>query len=225
MPRHFIFPTATALTLAATLAHASPLALLYDQSNVPDQVSAGASPTQHAPTFSAQLADDFEVNDSAGWTVSEFIFSIGFTDPDGTDPGQPPYDIYVYPDAGGMPAATAACERPAIPGTYEALPGGAMNVTVPLEVPCVLGEGRYWLQVSPVLAVPYSLWGYKSTAAPILNEPVFRNPDGSYGIGCTDWEVFSACLPNPSGGVPNFQFEVLGSVGQSDLIFSDGFDG
>jgi hypothetical protein len=228
MLRYFLRIAITGLCFAtaSTWADSSGLVLLYDQSVVPSQTSGGAYPTQHASTYSVQLADDFIVGDDAGWTINEFTFAIDFTDPNGTDPGQPPYDIYVYPDAAGVPAVSASCQYPAMPGTLDpTLPGGEMNVTVPLAPACFLPPGHYWVQVSPVLDVPYSLWGYNATDSAVLHEPVFRNPDNSYDTGCTDWTVTSACLPNPFGGVPNFQFQVLGSIGAGDSIFADGFDG
>jgi len=228
MLRHLLLTAVAGLcfTTASARADGSGLALLYDQSVVSGGTSGGASPTQNASTFSVQLADDFVVDDDAGWTINQFAFAITFTDPNGTPPGQPPYDIFVYPDAAGLPAAGAACEYPATPGTLDStLPGGQINVTVPLAPACFLPPGQYWVQVSPVLDVPYSLWGYNTTASAVLHEPVFRNTDDSYETGCTGWTVISACLPNPSGGTPNLQFQVFGSIGAGDSIFADGFDG
>lgn len=228
MLRHFLLTAVAGLcfTTSSVWADTSGFGLLYDQSVVSGQTGSGGSPTQHASTFSAQLADDFVVGDDAGWTINEFTFAFSFTDQNGTPPGQPPYDIYVYPDAAGRPAANAICQYPATPGTLDpTLAGGQINVTVPLAPACFLPPGQYWVQVSPVLDLPYSLWGYNASPSAVLHEPVFRNPDNSYETGCIDWTVFSACLPNPTGGTPDFQFQVLGSIGAGDSIFADSFDG
>lgn len=182
-----------------------------------------------------EIADDFDVSDVEGWTVTELKFSVSFASATGDpDPGQPPYLIAIYPDSAGMPAATALCEYAAAAGTTDAsLPGGEINVSVVLPTPCTLSQGRYWLAMSVVLEPPVnSLWSYMAIpdAAGILSEPVYRNPDDHWGTGCVEWtRAYSSqppCLVNFSvGQMPNMMFQVFGTPGAgSDEIFSDGFD-
>lgn len=226
-PSAAIRPLVLAAFLAASSAHAGTSGvMLYDQGAKGD---GGASPTQHTSAVLDEIADDFEVTGPQGWTVNEVRFSVTFVDPDGTPPGQPPYDIAFYPDDNGRPAATAACSAPAAPGTTDATaPGGSMNVSVPLPNPCVLPPGRYWLAMSVVLEPPpYSLWGFVVSTPAVYGEPVYRNPGDAYGTGCVDWTpaYSNNCLINFAEGVPGMMFQLFGSVTQApDAIFANGFE-
>jgi hypothetical protein len=198
--------------------------VLFDQSDT--SISGGASPTQQMAVAKDEIADDFEVTAAQGWTITQVKLDVLYTDPDGTPPGQPPYLLRFYPDDNGLPAATARCEYTSAPGVTD-YPGSGLNVTVALPTPCVLPAGRYWMSMSPILEpVPYSLWGYNAPAAHVLNEPVYRNPDGYWGTGCVEWKAAytNNCLFNPAAGKPNMIFQLLGTVGAGDAIFDDGFE-
>jgi hypothetical protein len=199
--------------------------VLYDQST---QGNGGASPTQHMSAAADEIADDFEVTGASGWTVTDLKFSVSFVDPDSTPPGQPPYDIAIYPDDNGKPAAAARCSAPSAAGTTNAsAPGGELNVTVHLPAACVLAPGRYWVAMSVVLQPPpYSMWAYVDDTPPAFSEPVYRNPDNVWGTGCVTWTpaYSQRCLVSFSEGMPNMVFQVLGSTVQADAVFADGFD-
>lgn len=232
--RSCVLPSALlAVAMAcSTTANAGTGGLLYDQAQPGD---GGASPTQQMSFAKDEIADDFDVPDSEGWTVTGLKFVVNFVSMNGNpDPGQPPYLVAFYPDNAGMPAATALCEYDAAPGTTDAsLPGGEINVSVVLPTPCTLPQGRYWLAMSVVLEPPVnSLWNYVATpdAPGILSEPVYRNPDDHWGTGCVEWtRAYSSqppCLVNFSiGQMPNMMFQVFGNVGGiGDEIFANGFD-
>ena len=199
---------------------------LYDQTDV--SALGGASPTQQTGSANDEIADDFEVADPEGWTVAEVRLSLDFVDMNNTPPGQPPYLIAFYADEAGSPAGTATCEYDSAPGvTDDTLPGASMNVSVILPKPCRLSVGRYWMAMSVVLAPPpYSLWTYNAPSSSVLSEPKYRNPDNTWGTGCIDWTpaYSGGCLINPSTGMPNMVFQLLGSVGSGDRIFSNGFE-
>lgn len=230
--RSSVLPAALlAVTMAFSMtAHAGTGGLLYDQAQ---PGNGGASPTQQMSFAKDEIADDFDVPDVEGWTVTELKFAMSFVSATGDpDPGQPPYLIAIYPDSAGMPAATALCEYEAAAGTTNAsLPG--INVSVVLPTPCTLSQGRYWLAMSVVLEPPVnSLWDYVviPDAPGMLSEPVYRNPDNHWSTGCVEWtRAYSSqppCLVNFSvGQMPNMMFQVFGTPGAgSDEIFSDGFD-
>jgi len=105
MLRHLLLTAVAGLcfTTASARADGSGLALLYDQSVVSGGTSGGASPTQHASTFSVQLADEFVVDDDAGWTINQFAFAITFT-----------ATIVVGTSAALYPAWRAAARRPTL---------------------------------------------------------------------------------------------------------------
>jgi len=225
--------TVLAMVAVATDAAASPEgsvpSILYDQA-APG--SGGASPTQQMGFANDEIADDFEVTDAAGWTVTSVKFAIDFVSQGGLDPGQPPYLIAFYADDAGMPAANALCEFDSAPGTYDnSVPGGELNVSVVLPTPCALAPGRYWLAMSVVMdSTVNSLWAYVTTAMPgYFSEPVYRNPDNHWGTNCVDWtHAYTSqppCLINfSSGQMPNMMFQVLGTISADDVLFEDGFD-
>jgi hypothetical protein len=200
--------------------------LLYDQSDV--SMQGGASPVQQAGYANDEMADDFVVAGVDGWTVTQIKLALTFVDPNGTDPGQPPYLIAFYPDQNGSPADTAVCEYDAAPGATDiTLPGGSLNVTVTLPTPCVLPAGTYWMAMSvDLVPPPDSLWIYNAPPSFIGQEPVYRNPDNYWGTDCIDWTpAYSGfCQFNPANGSPNMVFQLMGAVGTNEIIFANGFD-
>ncbi len=210
---------------AASAAGSAPSGnVLFDQSDL--SILGGASPTQQMTVAKDEIADDFEVTNPEGWTITQVVLAVNYTDMNSTPPGQPPYLLTFYPDENGHPAATASCDYASAQGVTD-YPGSGLNVSVVLPAPCMLSAGRYWMAMSAILdPPPYSLWVYNAPPAFVFNEPVYRNPDDHWGTGCVDWTpaYSSNCLFNPAGGKPNMVFQLLGTVGMSELIFDDGFD-
>lgn len=201
-------------------------AVLYDQSDV--SMLGGASPTQQMSAGRKdEIADDFEVTAPNGWVITDVMLDMAFTDMNTTPPGQPPYMIAFYRDENGHPAAVASCQYDEAPGVTDYPGNVGIDVSVSLPAPCVLLPGRYWMAMSVVLdPPPYSLWGYNAPAVFILSEPVYRNPDNSWGTGCVSWRpaYSNHCLFNPAGGKPNMVFQLIGTVGMGDQIFADRFE-
>jgi hypothetical protein len=202
--------------------------VLYDQSDLSSL--GGASPTQQTASWNSEIADDFDVTDAEGWTITGVKLSMNFAAPDGTPPGQPPYLIAFYPDQDGLPGNTAACEYGAASAvTDETPPANGLNAAVTLPTPCTLAPGHYWMAMSVVLEpLPYSLWIYNAPPSYIGYEPAYRNPDDNLGTGCVAWTsaYSNGCLFSFPGaqGKENMVFQLLGTIGAGDLIFFDGFE-
>lgn len=213
---------------ASILLPAGSAPVLYDQS-APPGVS-GMYNTTHdieLPAYSTEGADDFDVT-GAGWDVTGFTFDIGFVWQSGDlYSGPSTYDVQVYADQGGLPAAAVLCGGTELPGTRLDPSSNYGVVVVTLPTPCALPPGRYWVGLSVALLVPPSaMWRYSGGDAFILGSAVWRNPGDGYGYGCTVWAPVLDCLRfNPGGGSPNFYFQVLGTPATlPDPIFTDGFE-
>ncbi|MET0232988.1 MAG: hypothetical protein ABW186_18810, partial [Rhodanobacteraceae bacterium] len=185
--------------------------VLYDQSGS----GVNGAPSQNFESsfdqYDAQAADDFVVTDAAGWTVSGFNFQITAT----SDPSSATYDIFVLPDAGGLPGSTPACSYPAAAGV---LGGGNTTLSVTLPTPCVLSTGTYWIEMVVNLdfgaggQVFWSDFGGGSGA-----NAKWQNPGQGFGSGCATWSDMATCVSSSGsavgGGETALLFQVLGTVG------------
>jgi hypothetical protein len=181
--------------------------------------SSGSVPAQRfvpPGPLDGEAADDFEVFDAQGWTISQFNFEAGAA-------SEPMVDIRVYPDDNGQPGEPALCSYNGIGTDVHGGLGGRLRV--PLPAPCVLGQGRYW--VSLVRSDGPGMRWVAGTPNPF--PPPFilgahghwRNPGDGYETGCTDWSDITTCLvegekePEPIGGSggTDFKFQICGAIG------------
>jgi hypothetical protein len=185
--------------------------ILYDQATT---AASGYAPSVDLPpemdAFDSAGADDFLVDDPAGWSVGRFNFGA-FPTPNAT------FAITVYADAGGLPGPTVVCSYAGLSGSQH----GFDRVRVPLPTPCDLPQGTYW--VSFVGEPGTSLvWGAQF---PVLLPPFFsgaparwQNPGDGHGSGCTSWTNVQNCFIDGSEDpITNFadafQFQVCGTPG------------
>ena len=186
-------------------------AVLYDQSG---SAINGAPSQNFESSFDAYdnaSADDFVVTDAAGWDVSAFNLQITIG-----DPSTATYDVNVYPDAGGLPGATATCTYSALAGTVD---GSNTSLSVALSSPCHLNQGTYWVSVIANLDFGVGgqmFWSDDDPGNAAFNSPaVFQNPGDGFGTGCTSWAPLASCGGSSpvGGGSNNFLFQVVGAVG------------
>ena len=129
--------------------------------------------------YDAEGADDFVVDDSAGWNVT--ILST----PGIQSAGGVPFftNHFFYADAGGVPGAPLdGCQYPA----HTDFVHDAGNLTIAVD--CDIFEGAAWFsqQVRQDFSVSAQhFWATRSSAA---NTPaLFRNPGNGFGSDCLDW--------------------------------------
>ena len=192
------------------------------------------------PSKNSEFADDFEVEARSSWTVS----SVGIEVVAPGRPTPPSVDVYVMPDANGVPGETPVCAAPASQFTLWEPPVDETRAVIQLSSPCTLAPGHYWLQV--ILTVDSDVnslyWGLqfvqKAAAAPSgdlppmnLHSPVWRNPAGGTGYpGCSDWTpvVPANCsLEDYPSDVYTFYGSVFWIIGHEipiDAIFANGFE-
>ncbi len=179
--------------------------ILYDQTGNP---SANGTTDQNFSSsydsFDNEAADDFAVP-AGGWTLSAVNMltstSAAFT-------GNTTASVNIYPDAAGIPGATATCSYAAAPATV-----AAASTAITLPTTCALPAGTYWVAVSIALDFAASgqiYWTADTVGA--LSDAVWRNPGDGFATGCTNWGTLIAC--NVGGGVdPGLSFQLLGAVG------------
>ena len=200
---HFVLPHRTSPTGGG---------VLFDQSGSPINGAPSQNFESSFDQYDAQGADDFVVTDAAGWTVSGFNFQISpSTSPPG-DPTTATYDIEVFPDAGGVPGASATCSYPSLPGTVDP---GITSLSVTLSSPCNLAQGTYW--ISMVVNLDFAVggqifWSDNSSGSGANSK--WQNPGGGFGTTCSSWSDLATCgTPSVGGGQTAFLFQVLGAVG------------
>lgn len=191
------------------------------------------------PAYSADLADDFLVENAAGWTLTKVgleVFSF-------RSPNLLSVDVHVLPDDGGVPGDDAVCS--ALDATIALLetPFWESRIEIALPTPCTLPIGHYWLRVVMTvnnISNDFLGWGLQyvnnesaadgAGAPPIhLHPPVWRQPGGGSGYpGCFVWTP----LDPPTCGLEDWApFQTLyGTVfwligrAVGDEIFADGFE-
>ncbi|MFC4818875.1 hypothetical protein [Dokdonella ginsengisoli] len=169
--------------------------------------------------YSGEGADDFYVADASGWTIDQVIANgivYGTDVPNGTDVDVGPFRIAIYPDAGGQPAAAAACSYDALPHTHGALSGGAWSAFgMALPTPCSLAQGTYWLSIVATPPAPLDIrytwnWSAVHLGSPVPgHSPMVRNPGGDLYPNCPTWTGLEACVNTSANGLV---FQLIGSV-------------
>jgi hypothetical protein len=194
--------------------------ILYDQSGSPTSGAVSQNFDSAHDSFDTAVADDFVVGDSAGWDVVQFDFQTG-SGP-GTDLGAVTFDVMVFDDAGGLPAATTACAYSNLPGV---LTNSDTALSVALPSLCHLQPGTYWISEMANLAWDDGLFIWSAgNPSPVIGLPgMLQNPGGGTGSTCTTWAPIVAC--NGGNGSNNLLFQVRGTVSDNDLIFCSGFRG
>ncbi|MGA9343392.1 MAG: hypothetical protein WBV61_13790, partial [Rhodanobacteraceae bacterium] len=158
-----------------------------------------------ADTYNAAVADDFVVTDAAGWTVNQVNFAgIYFN---GSGPADS-FDIAIYADNGGFPAAAPTCTYTGLSYTAS---GSAFSV--PLSSGCSLDQGTYWLSV--VANMSFSAggefgWDTFEPATVPGEAAEFQNPSDFFGTGCTTWTNIQTCITAASSSAG---LQIIGAVG------------
>ena len=192
--------------------------VLYDQSGAFDNGAPVQKFQAANAAFDTDAADDFTVTDVNGWTISGFNFEVAFQA--GGEPADPPagivYNINVYADDNRQIGGSLLCSYPGVSGTLD---GSNTYLSVALPTPCVLPTGIYWLEFQPVFdSPPQAFWLNSWTSAFVQfgNVAQWKNPNGGFGVGCTEWSPISMCGDADGNligaGIPNFLFQVVGSV-------------
>lgn len=184
--------------------------VLYDQTAATP--SGNGFPAQNFETaydvYDNEGADDFVVP-AGGWTIDSV--NIVSTLSTGT-PGAFTASVSFFPDAGGLPGATAACTDAAAAAAV-----GAAGTTITLTTPCVLGTpGTYWVAVAVNMDFGTNGQLFWSTSTVQANSPAaWRNPGDGFASGCTNWGAASAtCGVGAGGGTdPDALFSLVGNVG------------
>jgi uncharacterized repeat protein (TIGR01451 family) len=185
--------------------------VLYDQSGS----AVNGAPSQNFESsfdqYDAQGADDFVVTDAGGWTVTGFNFQISAT----SDPSSATYDVFVLPDAGGVPGASPVCSAPAAAGV---LGGGNTTLSVTLPSACSLSAGTYWVEM--VVNLDFLAGGqvfWSDFGGGSGSNAKWQNPGQGFGSGCATWSDMASCVSSSGsavgGGQPAFLFQVVGTTG------------
>lgn len=186
--------------------------LLWDQTDfgsgvgVPDQDAEVAY-----DAYDSEAADDFVV----GWghvvQISE-IHTMGVQTAKGTPDS---VDLRIYPDDGGQPASSPACDYPALS------PGGADSLVLILPSSCVVPGGVYWvaIQVNQDLGTE-GQHGWTTRTVKTGYGAKWRNPADGFGSGCADWADVPTC--GVGGSHPDLLFQIWGYTNDDTLHYQKG---
>lgn len=198
-------------------------AVLYSQTE--NYLGGGPSFTHSSKpsevTLASDGADDFEVADPAGWSITEIGFRVAAM-PNGVPPDEG-ITVVFHADEQGMPSDLVVCSRPNVP-PYEWQTTFGDHVRVALPAPCHLSPGRYWIALVANTTTANRYW-WGTTASDLGAVAVWRNPADGLDTGCTDWTPLmpSACgFSWPPPGAYSFAFWLIGQ--SMDAIFADDFE-
>lgn len=178
--------------------------VLYDQTGSP--ASNGAPDQDFEDAFNAydsEGADDFEVTDSTGWTITG-VNTVGTT---GLAGGATVRVNFHSNSATDFPDAIECSYTGIVPAD------SAGSFTITLPTPCELGPGRHWVAIQTTQAFGSNgqhFWSNRSVQSNA--ESVWRNPGDGFGSGCTSWgRQQTECAVGGAAG-PDFLFQIVGSV-------------
>ncbi len=166
------------------------------------------SSTSLSDTYNAAVADDFVVTDASGWTVNQVnAAGIYFN---GSGPADS-FDVNIYPDNGGFPAAAPTCSYSGL--GYTEAPAGVFSI--PLSSGCSLAQGTYWVAVAAkhekaTLPVASLAGRHSRRGAAPGSVAEFENPLDGLATGCTTWTNIQTCIP-AAGTATGLQ--IIGAVG------------
>jgi hypothetical protein len=182
-----------------------PQEVLYDQT---DSASGNGAPDQAFESdnsaYDCEGADDFEVTDALGWLVKK-INTVGTEE---VSPGGIQWvTVVFYPDNSGWPGTTAVATY-VVAGASVTDNSGSLEI--PIDPPLQLPAGHFWVVIQvrqDFVSYGQHFWSNRSVQS--FNESVWRNPNGGFGIGCTDWGRQMACGVG-GGASPDFLFQIVG---------------
>lgn len=180
-------------------------AVLYDQTDSPAD---NGAPDQNFEAslddYDSEGADDFEVTDSAGWTITG-VNTVGTTG----DSSSATVNVTFYSNSGANLPDTAECTYSSI--VPDSVAGGSLAITLP--TPCELGPGMHWVAIQvnqDYDTAGQHFWSNRSVQSNA--ESVWRNPADGFASGCTTWgRQQSECAVGGAAG-PDFLFQILGDV-------------
>lgn len=173
--------------------------LIYDQTaSQTTQGTLAIYDLDEEPVWVVQAADDFTVPPGEAWTVDRVIangFYVGLGNPATS------VRVFFYEDDNGQPGDELVSFMDLAPSNDDA---GVLTFDLPQTVD--LGSGTYWLSVQPEMDFfADGRWFWFQNSEQAGNEAHWRNPEDSYGTGCTDWDTFSNCgFVNPDSSFQLF---------------------
>jgi hypothetical protein len=172
------------------------------------------------PTYSSQLADDFVVTDPTGWAVTSVVMQENTGS--ALAPADATFEVDIYADNGGMPAASPTCVRTGLVPSWDA---EFTVATIPLDTECDLAQGTYWL--AAVVQQDNSsggeiFTGLGDTGSQFGTSPVWQNPGGAFGGACTSWTPIATCADLAADGLTATDAMLFQVIGHVDSSSGDG---
>ena len=198
-----VHATTTTKALAGAPAPSGGLPLLFNQTGSPsfEGILAMTNLDPGQEMFDTELADDFNVP-AGGWAVS--VVRIGSFYHSGGTPVRPSTsgNITFYSDSGdGRPGASiTGCAFKNVPLFYSE---PYLTSVINLPEVCALQEGRSWMGFSGNLSFADQEGGVYVTqeSSSPNNTIAWRNPNGGFASGCTNWAAPTSCGLAGNGGM------------------------
>lgn len=143
-------------------------------------------------TYNSLAADDFTIPPGQTWTLTGV--DAGGQYYSGPGPAGA-FNVYFFADEGGVPGPTAGS---ATGLAYADADNG--SPLIEFASPIVLSAGTYWIALQARQDFsPAGQWAWQYRAARSGNGPVWKNPGGGFGSGCSYWQPLATCVAAASG--------------------------
>ena len=180
----------------------APQVVLYDQYNNAATTATLCATFTDAPTFGADLADDFVVPGGQTWNVQSIDADGLYFN--GVGPATD-WNVFIYADNAGLPGAQvySTLNQPVtVSGT---------TFTVTLSPAAVLTAGTYWIEIQANMTfATEGEWGWTDRTVQSNSPAVWQNPGGGFAV-CPTWTNKLTCIPTAGG--PDQVYRINGTSG------------
>ena len=166
--------------------HAGKAQTLYDQMG--NDSGTGINSQNYEADYDAyddEAADDFIVPEGAHWKIT-LVDMAGYYNEGPADS----MGVYFYKDKHGKPGKRIA-QFTVIPPPYNG------NGSFPLDLGrgVKLKPGHYWLSIQANQRFDFAgQWSWATSESTTDNPAMWRNPNGGFELGCTEWTVETTCV-------------------------------
>jgi hypothetical protein len=180
----------------------APQDVLYDQYDNLATTATIACTFTDAPTFNADLADDFVVPGGQTWNVTSIdADGVYFNGPGPANN----WNVFIYTDSGGLPGTQIY----SILNTTVTVSG--TTFTVDLSPAAVLSAGTYWIEIQANMTFGTGgEWGWTDRTVQSNSPAAWQNPGGGFAV-CPSWTNKLVCIPTAGG--PDQAFRINGTTG------------
>lgn len=176
--------------------------LLYDQDDQDNPQAIVAQNFESAfDIYDCEAADDFKIPAGQTWKIGKI--HLGGTHFSSAGPADSFSVTFYSSKKGKVGSAVKTCANAGY--SYSDMAFGSVDVICKAK----LRKGTYFLAVLANMNFSQGgEWGWITNNTVRGSPSMWRNPGGGFGVGCTDFETTTNCIPEGEGG--DFAFALYG---------------